>query len=68
MIKLMDLASPLTLSTGATSNVSVNGTFGAGDIVPPWLDKRITTADRAGAGIVTAVVVVATLALGFWLL
>ena len=66
LVKLKNLAPPLTVATGGKSHVSANGTFGIGTTDTP-ATMKITTGDRAGAGILTALVLISTLAGAWWL-
>ncbi|KAK5163438.1 uncharacterized protein LTR77_010620 [Saxophila tyrrhenica] len=72
MLQVKDLKAPLTLKTGATSKGDASaGTGGdtdtSGDSGSEWLTKRITTGDKAGAGILTALLLIATLGGTYWL-
>ncbi len=70
MLTLTSLPAPLTLDTGATSKSNPSaGTTGptTTDSGNPWLTKQITSGDKAGAGIVTALLLVATLGGTYWL-
>lgn len=69
LIKLRNLTPPLTLATGAKSNASVNSTYavGTGDNTPMVATMPITSKDRVGAGILTALLLLGTLIGGWWL-
>ena len=69
LITVDDLPSPLTLKTGAKSKGNAAAgtgtqTTGTGN---PWLTKKITTGDRAGAGILTALLLAYTIGGAYWL-
>ncbi len=70
MLLVNDLYAPVTLKTGGTSKS--DGTAGTTGNVPsdstsPWLTKKITTGDKAGAGILTAIILAFTLGGTYWL-
>lgn len=68
LLTLDNLPAPLTLSTGATSKG--NAAAGTGTTAPvgnSWLTRKITTGDRAGAGILTALLLAYTVAGAWWL-
>jgi mannan endo-1,6-alpha-mannosidase len=69
LITVEGLAAPLTLDTGATSKG--NAAAGTGSTTTatgsPWLTKKITTGDRAGAGILTALLLAYTIGGAYWL-
>ena len=70
MITVENLQAPLTLDTGATSKGDASAGTGGGatsTIGSPWLTKHITTGDKAGAGILTALLLVYTLGGAYWL-
>lgn len=73
LITVDNLPAPLTLDTGAVSKSDPSAGTGATDGVSTfgpgseWLHKQITTGDRAGAGILTALLLVVTLAGAYWL-
>lgn len=69
MITLDSLPPPLTLKTGGVSKSDPNAGTDSSitDSSNPWLTKKITTGDRAGAGILTALVLAATLGGTYWL-
>lgn len=58
---------PLTLTTGGNSKSNPSAGTGSGD-VNPFAQKPITTADRAGAGILTAVFLVSWATTLAWML
>lgn len=69
LIRLKNLPAPLTIATGAKSNTSLtaNGAnVGTVADVPGWVKGPITTADKAGAAILTIMVVVVTVVGGWW--
>lgn len=69
MIKLKNLAAPLTVQTGAKSNTSLtaNGA-NVGNVadVPGWVKGPITTGDKFGAAVITIIVIVTTVVGGWW--
>lgn len=69
LIPVENLAAPLTLDTGASSKG--NAAAGTGTTTTttgnPWLTRKITTGDRAGAGILTALLLVYTIGGAYWL-
>ena len=69
MITVDDLSPPLTLKTGATSKGNPNAGTGVTteDTGSPWLTKPITTGDKAGAGILTALLLAYTVGGAYWL-
>jgi mannan endo-1,6-alpha-mannosidase len=70
MLNVEDLFAPLTLDTGATSKSDPSAGTSSGDqtgLGSPWLTRKITTGDRAGAGILTALVLVGMLGGTYWL-
>jgi mannan endo-1,6-alpha-mannosidase len=68
LIPLENLAAPLTLDTGATSKGNAAAGTGSGNTpTSPWLTRKITTGDRAGAGILTFLLLVYTLGGAVWL-
>lgn len=71
MIAARGLAPPLTVQTGATSNTSLtsNGANVGGTTSnqPGWVGAPITTGDKAGAVIVTIMLVCITVAGGYWM-
>nr|POE51124.1 mannan endo-1,6-alpha-mannosidase dcw1 [Quercus suber] len=56
---------PVTNDTGGTSHGGPSNAIDAHDKI---YDSRITTADRAGAGIVTALLLIGTLGVAFWMI
>ena len=71
LIPVEGLFAPLTLGTGAISkgNASAgtgvtDGTTYTGSI---WLTRKITTGDRAGAGILTAILLAYSVGGAYWL-
>ena len=64
MIPLENLFAPLTLATGATSKQNPSAGTGAGE---GQVLKPITTADRAGAGILTFLILAFLFAGTYWL-
>ena len=65
---MLGLPAPLTLDTGATSKGDANaGTGTQTTDLPSYLTRPITTGDRAGAGIITFLLIVYTLGGAFWL-
>ena len=66
LAQLKNLAAPLTVKTGAKSHVSANGTFG-GRGEETTATMKITTGDRAGAGILTVLVLFGIVAGSWWL-
>lgn len=68
MITVNNLAAPLTLKTGAKSKGDASAGTGAdSDTGSPWLTRPITTGDRAGAGILTALLLAYTLGGAYYL-
>ena len=69
LITVEDLAAPLTLKTGASSKGDASAGTGttATDTGSPWLTRKITTGDRAGAGILTALLLLYTVGGAYWL-
>jgi mannan endo-1,6-alpha-mannosidase len=69
MITVQNLFAPLTLKTGATSKGDASAGTGDPSAVTgsPWLTKKITTGDRAGAGILTALLLAYTVGGAYWL-
>ena len=68
MITVAGLPAPLTLDTGATSKGDASaGTGTQSQPVSPWLTRKITTGDRAGAGILTFLLLIYTLGGAVWL-
>lgn len=62
-----NVAGPLTNSTGGTSQGDASaGTGGDGNPVAP--SSTITTGDKAGAGIITAIILIGLLGGGWWML
>lgn len=59
---------PLSLRTGATSKSDPSAGGSAGSSPPGELAKPITTADRAGAGILTVIVCIVTVGGAWWLI
>ncbi|KAK3703315.1 hypothetical protein LTR37_014527 [Vermiconidia calcicola] len=71
LINVDDLAAPLTLDTGGTSKGNASAGTGpeyTGPEGSPWLTKKITTGDKAGAGILTALFLAGTLGGTYWML
>lgn len=62
MINVEDLPAPLTLKTGGTSKGDASAGTGTDTSTTgsPWLTKKITTGDKAGAGILTALLLAFT--------
>lgn len=60
---------PVTAQTGGTSkgdpNAGTSGDTGVTGVAPP--PEEITTADRAGAGILTAVLIIGSLGTTYWM-
>lgn len=70
MIPLKNLKAPLTLATGGTSKGDPDaGTTSDGEEtnINPEATREITTGDKAGAGIVTALLLAGTLGGTYWL-
>ena len=66
LLTVDDLGAPLTLQTGGTSKSNPSAGTGpsSGVSATPgsqWLSRQITTGDRAGAGILTALLLVGTI-------
>lgn len=69
MLTVADLPPPLTLKTGATSKQNPSaGTGTQQEEGGGWATRKITTGDRAGAGIVTFLILVFILSGTYWLL
>lgn len=67
MLTVDNLFAPLTIDTGATSKGDASAGTGVGTTGNPLLTRKITTGDRAGAGILTFLLLVATLGGTYWL-
>lgn len=68
MIQVDDLPLPLTLKTGGTSKSDGSaGTSDGSSTINPIYTRPITTADKAGAGIVTALVLAFLISGTYWL-
>ena len=70
MITVENLFPPLTLDTGATSKGNANlptGTGETGTTGSVWLTRKITTGDKAGAGILTALLLAYSVGGAYWL-
>ena len=69
LITLEGLSAPLTLKTGATSKGDASAGTGDDSAITgsPWLTKKITTGDRAGAGILTFLILAYILGGSYWL-
>lgn len=69
MLTVDNLFAPLTLDTGATSKGDASA--GTGSVTTnqgsSWLTRKITTGDKAGAGILTFLLLVVTLGGTYWL-
>lgn len=68
MLTVDNLFAPLTLDTGATSKGNANAGTGTPTAVNPALTRPITTADKAGAGILTALILVGIIGGTYWLI
>lgn len=68
LITVEDLPAPLTLDTGATSKGDASaGTDASLTDLPGYATRPITTGDRAGAGIITFLLLVYTVGGAVWL-
>ncbi|OAX77967.1 hypothetical protein ACJ72_07728 [Emergomyces africanus] len=59
---------PLSNTTGGTSKGDPSAGYRKGDVIPEIATRLITTGDRVGAGIVTLLLVAATVLTPYWLL
>ncbi|PGG99017.1 hypothetical protein AJ79_08716 [Helicocarpus griseus UAMH5409] len=59
---------PVTDDNGGTSKGDPSGGFEKGNETPAILKKEITAGDKAGAGILTAVVIMGIIAAPYWLI
>lgn len=67
--QILTVDKPLSKRTGATSNGSDNAGSTQKTLNNPLSDQTVITGtDRAGAGVLTAVILVALLSIGFWMI